>query len=102
MTARQTDDRYELLRTHARTYTDSFRVKALTWNKSKTSFFDDSKLPQKLEAWKKFQEDWALTYRDHLKKKGWPENVIDIYETAYQCLTQYRFTLYTLKNMTLM
>jgi len=22
--------------------------------------------------------------------KGWPENVIDIYETAYQCLTQYR------------
>jgi len=51
---------------------------------------DHAKLPQKLEAFKKFEEDWALTYRDHLKKRGWPENVIDIYESSYQCLTQYR------------
>ena len=49
-----------------------------------------SKLPQKLEAFKKFQDDWAMTYRDYLKKKGWPENVIDITEVALGVLTQYR------------
>jgi len=44
-------------------------LEVLDWVKNNSVIMetDQSKLPQKLEAFKKFQDDWAMTYRDYLK-----------------------------------
>ena len=46
-------------------------------------FIRCSHIDKKLEEWKKFQNDWNSTFREHLLTKGWSEDVIDIYESAY-------------------
>jgi len=57
----------------------------IDWIKNHTAIklIDPSKTEEKLKAWEEFQKDWASTFRDHLLGKGWSEDVIDIYESAY-------------------
>ena len=37
-----------------------------------------SKKNLKLRVWAKFQTVWGLNYYERLKKKGWPEDVVDL------------------------